>query len=132
MGTRFRDHFPDWFGGYRIWSFCRYTAGCRNPFAPIWIVQTREREPVPFPDADSFIEMRTSPRLLKLHPCPKSVEEMLFLVAHLSEPGDIIFDPFAGIGTTLVAAKQLGRRWIGCDLSPNYCRVALRRLREEV
>jgi DNA modification methylase len=131
MGCKFRDHFAKWFGGYRIWSFTRFVVGGLNAFGHIWIVQTREQEPVPFPDADSFIALRTSPRLLKCHPCPKAVEEMRFLVEHLSKPGDIIFDPFAGIGTTLLAAKQLGRRWIGCDLSRNYCRVALRRLHQE-
>jgi site-specific DNA-methyltransferase (adenine-specific) len=103
-----------------------------NVFGHIWIVQTREQEPVRFPDADSFIEMRTSPKLLKVHPCPKAIPEMAFLVEHLSNPGDIVLDPFAGIGTSLLAAKQLGRRFIGCDLSRNYCRVALRRLRQEV
>jgi site-specific DNA-methyltransferase (adenine-specific) len=129
MGTRFRDHFPAWFGRYRIWSFCRYGVGSLNPFGCIWVVQTAEQEAVPFPNADSFLAMRTSPKLLKVHPNPKSLEEMRFLVAHLSKPGDIIFDPFCGIGSTLVAAQELGRQWIGCDLSRDYCRVALRRLR---
>jgi len=128
MGCKFRDHFPDWFGGYRIWSFTRFLHGGMNAFGHIWLVQTREQQPVPFPDKDSLIIMRTKPELLNLHPCPKAVEEMVFLVEHLTQPDDIILDCFAGIGSTLVAAQQLGRRWIGCDLSRNYCRVALRRL----
>ncbi len=37
-----------------------------------------------------------------------------------SEPGDVVFDPFAGSGTTLVAAKQLGRHYLGFDISPTY------------
>lgn len=44
-------------------------------------------------------------------------------------PGGIVFDPFAGAGTTLVAARKLGRRFIGCDLNPDYVRVARRRLK---
>ena len=36
-----------------------------------------------------------------------------------SNPGDMVFDPFCGSGTTLVAAQRLGREWIGCDLNPD-------------
>jgi DNA modification methylase len=43
---------------------------------------------------------------------------MRFIVRHLSGPGQIVLDCFAGTGTTLVSAEQLGRRWIGCD-NPN-------------
>ena len=44
-------------------------------------------------------------------------------------PGGIIFDPFAGSGTTLVAAKKLGRQFIGCDLNAGYVRLAKERLK---
>ena len=40
----------------------------------------------------------------------------------------IILDPFAGISTTLLAAKQLGRRSIGIDISENYCKLSKERL----
>ena len=43
-------------------------------------------------------------------------------------PGDIVFDPFAGIGTTLKVAKQMNRRWIGIELSETYASIA----REEI
>ena len=48
-----------------------------------------------------------------------------------SAPGDIILDPFAGSGTTLVAAKQLGRKYIGIEINSDYCRIAEDRLRQE-
>ena len=48
-----------------------------------------------------------------------------------SQPEDIIFDPFMGSGTTLMAAKELGRHAIGCDLSKKYCNVTIERLKQE-
>lgn len=53
---------------------------------------------------------------------------MLWLVRHLTKPGKIILDCFCGTGTTLVAAQQLNRRWIGCDRSKTYCQIAMSRL----
>jgi DNA modification methylase len=44
-------------------------------------------------------------------------------------PGDIVLDPFNGTGATCVAAKRLGRRYIGIDLSPDFSLSAAERLR---
>jgi DNA modification methylase len=46
----------------------------------------------------------------------------------LSYKNDIVLDPFAGSGTSLVAAEVLGRRWLGIELSPNYCEIAKTRV----
>lgn len=46
----------------------------------------------------------------------------------LSYKNDIVLDPFAGSGTSLVAAEILDRRWIGIELSPNYCQIANERV----
>ena len=46
----------------------------------------------------------------------------------LSYKNDVILDPFAGSGTSLVAAEVLGRRWLGIELSPNYCKIAEERV----
>jgi len=45
-----------------------------------------------------------------------------------SRPGDTILDPFAGSGTTLFVAKELGRHWIGMDISEHYCTLARKRI----
>jgi site-specific DNA-methyltransferase (adenine-specific) len=46
----------------------------------------------------------------------------------LTYKNDIVLDPFAGSGTSLVAAETLDRRWIGIELSPNYSEVAKKRV----
>ena len=47
-----------------------------------------------------------------------------------SNPNDIVLDAFCGCGTALVAAENLGRQWIGIDISPTACRVMAKRLRD--
>ncbi len=66
------------------------------------------------------------------HPSPKPYNVMGWLVERLSEKGQIIIDPFAGSGTTLVAAKQLGRRAIGIEISERYCELIVRRCAQGV
>lgn len=53
-----------------------------------------------------------------------------FFIKAYSDPGDVIYDPFTGSGSTLVAAQQNGRAGYGCEISPGYVDVALRRLQK--
>ncbi len=59
-------------------------------------------------------------------PFPRALVEF-FLLAY-SDPGDLVYDPFLGSGTTIAAAHVLGRIGCGCEISPAYCDVVVRRL----
>jgi hypothetical protein len=66
------------------------------------------------------------------HPCPKPIGQMKWLVNRASLDGDIILDPFMGSGTTLRAAKDLGRKAIGIEIEERYCEIAAKRMAQEV
>ena len=62
------------------------------------------------------------------HPTPRNTEHLLGLVQKFTNPGELILDPFIGSGTTAVAAKRLGRNFIGIKISEKYCKIARQRL----
>lgn len=66
------------------------------------------------------------------HASPKPLWLMLAQVRDFTDPGDLILDPFMGSGTTLRAAKDLGRRAIGIELREEDCEIAARRMDQEV
>jgi site-specific DNA-methyltransferase (adenine-specific) len=62
------------------------------------------------------------------HPTQKPEELLRKIVLVSSNSDDIVIDPFLGSGTTAVVAEQLGRKWLGCDLSLEYCEWAAKRI----
>lgn len=67
----------------------------------------------------------------KHHPAPFPLELALRLVRMFSFAGDTVLDPFAGSGTTMVAAMKAGRNSIGIEIDPEYCKMAARHLKAE-
>lgn len=64
------------------------------------------------------------------HPCPKPLGWMRWLVGHASSLGETVLDPFAGSGTTGVAAVQLGRHFVGIEIDEEYFDIACKRIEE--
>lgn len=64
----------------------------------------------------------------KLHPTMKPVELLKHLVKMSSNKGDLIFDPFLGSGSTAIAAKSLGRKYIGFEKKREYYDIAKNRI----
>lgn len=62
------------------------------------------------------------------HPTQKPEKLIAKLILASSEPGDLVFDPFAGSGTTCVVAKKLGRRYLGIEIDREYCLWGAKRL----
>jgi hypothetical protein len=65
------------------------------------------------------------------HPTQKSVALMTWLVQLITAEGQTVLDPFAGSGTTLVAARNLGRRAIGVEMDAGYCETITGRLAQQ-
>jgi adenine-specific DNA-methyltransferase len=64
-----------------------------------------------------------------IHPCQFPVELVERLVLALTRPGDAVFDPYMGVGSSLVAAAKHSRVGFGCDVVPEYVDIARERLR---
>ena len=63
------------------------------------------------------------------HPAPYPLELATACLTLVSDPGDIVYDPYAGSGTTLLAAKQLGLDSVGTEIDPDYCALIHERMK---
>lgn len=68
----------------------------------------------------------------RLHPTQKPVVVMSIIISNYTKSTDIIADPYMGSGSTLRAAKDLGRKAIGIEIDERYCEIAARRMGQEV
>jgi site-specific DNA-methyltransferase (adenine-specific) len=67
-------------------------------------------------------------KLFGKHPTQKPLMLLERLILAASDKNDIVFDPFMGSGTTGVAAKKLGRKFVGCELDPQFVATAIKRM----
>lgn len=65
------------------------------------------------------------------HPTVKPLNIIRNFLKNSSQEGDVVLDCFAGSGTTLLGAKELGRKFIGFEINEDYCKIAEKRLEQE-
>jgi len=75
--------------------------------------------------ADAYINKSDG----KCHPAQKPYQLFIWCLEKLGKSSDLILDPFMGSGTTLVAAKMLGRKAVGIEINERYCEIAAQRLK---
>lgn len=85
-----------------------------------------------FERPDNQLDMGFLPKESGLHPTQKPVRLMQALIELTTQPGQLVFDPFCGSGSTLVGANNVGRRYIGCDINPGYVELAQSRLSDDL
>jgi DNA modification methylase len=81
-------------------------------------------------NSSAIVSDTTAPQ--RQHPCPRPLDQVKFIVSQWVRPGGIVLDPFCGSGTSVVAARELGRCAIGIEIEERYCEIAARRLSQEV
>jgi site-specific DNA-methyltransferase (adenine-specific) len=80
-------------------------------------------------DGSVWKKGKVNPNLMQ-HPTEKPTKLIEKMIEKFSDKTNLILDPFCGSGTTLVAAKRLGRKAIGIEISEKYCKIAIDRLRQ--
>lgn len=73
----------------------------------------------------------SSNRIVHKHPAAFPEQLAIDHIVSWSNPGDLVLDPMCGSGTACVAAKQLNRKYIGIEISSEYCKIAEERLTNE-
>jgi site-specific DNA-methyltransferase (adenine-specific) len=90
------------------------------------------RRPLRGPRPRTVVRKDWSGTMDPLHPTVKPVDLLQIMVGWSTDEGETVLDPFMGSGTTLVAAKNLGRKSIGIEIEERYCEIAAERLSQGV
>jgi methylase of polypeptide subunit release factors len=117
--------------------------GCHLPLGETlgYLIWDKQIDGLNFGETEfCWTDMRFAPRIFhfravgidngRRHPTQKPVELMQWCFRFLPDETLPILDPFCGSGTTLVAARKLGRHFLGMEISPEYCAIARKRLAE--
>jgi site-specific DNA-methyltransferase (adenine-specific) len=98
-----------------------------------WILRPQDARHAFHSDHDTWYFARiagTFKERAGFHGCQMPEQLLARIIRGCSNPDDVVLDPFAGSGSTLLVAKKLGRRWIGYELSAEYARHAKARIAE--
>lgn len=126
-----KGEFPLTFDAVHIWD---KKTGCRSEYERIFERNSDNGHWRVFSAylINSTMAARYTNDVFTGHYSQKPLKLITKLVAMSSVVGDLILDPFMGSGTTLRAAKDLGRKAIGIEIEEAHCEIAVNRLRQEV
>jgi site-specific DNA-methyltransferase (adenine-specific) len=100
----------------------------RLTFADCELAWTSFRQPAQVYNCRWHGLIRDSKECKVGHPTQKALQVMKWCIREFSREGDLVLDPFAGSGTTLIAASQLGRQFLGIERDGEYLEIANQRL----
>lgn len=123
----YKNHRPDWLIAWHKGSPGHVAKVGFNDWEPL-LAWGRPKRPM----HDHFHTRCGFTENVNGHPCPKPIEWANWLVDRAAPTGGTVIDPFLGSGTVARAAKNLGRKAIGIELSERYCEIAAQRLGQEV
>ena len=130
------------FGEVILWGFHHYPQHLERGSVLVWLKKYQDAYGTFLSDADlawmmggcgvycSQVINPASFQSEKIHPTQKPVALMVWCLGFVD--GEIILDPYMGSGTTGVACIRTGRRFIGIELEPKYCRIAVERMEREL
>lgn len=120
----FREEYKDLFYAWNRNGMTRSSIGFMNVMVSIVAGNVKRGQ--------NFCQFKIQDLTRKNHPSPKPIEYMRCIIQRFTELDYVVLDPFMGSGSTLVAAKDLGRKAIGIEIEEKYCEIAAKRLRQEV
>ena len=129
----------EWLSNFKIWQVIIWDRGntpqvnnfCFYPTVEYfyWLVKNKERAKFRRERAIFDKEVwRCPPARNPNHPAPFTPKIVENIILSCSDVGDIVLDPFCGIGTACIEAKRLGRHYIGIDISESYVKIARKEL----
>ena len=128
LGWFYGNHAPDWIIAWHKGSPGHVSAIGFNDWEPL-LVYGRTK-------GLSMHDFLSVPNDEKMgaygHPCPKPLRWATWLIRRACPDDGTVLEPFMGSGTTLRAAKDLGRKAIGIEIEEKYCEIAAKRLSQEV
>lgn len=119
----------EWFGKV-IWDKGQPGLGYHIRYAHEDIAVFQYGSPTKPPVALLSVIRDTTPRDAR-HPHAKPTRLLSRIIEWACPPGGVVLDPFFGIGGVGVAAVRMGRRFIGIEINPDYCKIAEKRIQEE-
>jgi DNA modification methylase len=130
---------------FRVGSAHMIWGGCHMPLPPTfgYLIWDKKIDGLNFGEAEyCWTDLKFAPRIFrhravgidggKVHPTQKPIALMRWCMSFAPNPSGMVLDPFMGSGTTLVAAKEEGRRAVGIEINEAYCEIAAKRLAQEV